>query len=172
VNDTITSGNAIPPEWASDEERWQGVDAAFTLVAPSHQWLITRTEAADSRLGGLTTAASALLFGVPTFGAALRPSLQASPPLYIALAFILLAAVISLLARVHGGKLLLCDPGKLYEKSLGDSDWKFKKNAIYFAGQHFRENARTVAVKSGAAVLSGWLLLVGALFASIWLTAA
>lgn len=42
---------------------------------------------------------------------------------------------------------MLPDPKRLYEHSLHETEWAFMKNAIYFAGQHFDENAKTVRRK-------------------------
>ncbi len=71
----------------------------------------------------------------------------------------------------HGQKnVRLIDPQALYENSLSWSKWEFKKNALYLAGQDFKDNAAlvdrkgsyisamTILVVLEVMCLGGWVL--------------
>ena len=59
-----------------DQDKWPGVDAAFTFVVPSYQWMLTRFEAVDSRLQALQIVVLTVTTGAPTVAKAISGSLE------------------------------------------------------------------------------------------------
>lgn len=110
--------------------------------------MLTRIEAADSRLQSLVTFVLTVTAGVPTVSRALRPDVSLDSAWLIAavgLAAVIL--VIGVIVRSYGA-IRLADPGKVYDKWLDLPKWEFQKRALHFAGQHFEANRKLVNVKS------------------------
>jgi hypothetical protein len=154
------------------EDKWPAVKAAYDFVLPSYALLLSRFEAADTRLTILLTFAGTITLGAPILAKSLRPTIDFGSPWF---ALALIAAVLSvgvgLIARVIGN-LTLPDPMKMYAESLHESDWNFRKNAIYFAGQHFRANAEAIRVKGSLATISAALILAEILLFLPWIARA
>ena len=72
-----------------------------------------------------------------------------------------------MVGRVRG-RIVLPNPDVLYQKSLQESAWTFKKNSIYFAGQHFNANCRVIDEKATYAVLMTVALLLEILAFVAW----
>jgi hypothetical protein len=131
----------------SDENQWPAVETAYDFVVPSYQLLVSRFEAADTRLTSLLTLVATFALGAPVFAKNVRESLAFDSSWFI---FAMLCAVLAIACGVWGrmyGSLILVDPGVLYRESLHESQWEFKKNAIVYAGQHFQRNATTIEFK-------------------------
>jgi hypothetical protein len=109
-------------------------------VEPSYGWMITRMESSFSRIQGLLTIASTVTLGVPAFAVSVKRDISLLSPWFVTAALLYVAIVaIGIVAR-DWGDLVLLDPGKLYRESLHLTEWEFKKDVVYFAGQHFAHN--------------------------------
>ncbi len=67
------------------------------------------------------------------------------------------------------GRLVLPSPAALYANALHETPWEFRKNAIYFAGQHFARNARTIAIKGWCADVVTAGLALEVLWFALWI---
>jgi hypothetical protein len=152
-----------------DAERWPSVARAYDFVLPSYQMLVSRFEAADTRLTSLLTFTASMLVGLPVLARAIRPDIRFDSPLFIAATSLLATAVaLGLVGRVRG-RLTLVNPRVLYRESLAEPEWEFKKNAVLYAGKHFDANAAAVKVKSRFATVMGGFMLLALIAAVVWL---
>jgi hypothetical protein len=152
-----------------DAKRWPGVERAYDFVLPSYTLLVSRFEAADTRLTNVMTLASSLTLGIPLFAKSINPDLSFRSPWFVgAVVVFVIAIVIGFAGRV-GGTLTLPDPAALYERWLEKPEWQFKKDAIYFAGQHFEANAKVIHAKNRVSLALASLLAVEFLLLVAWI---
>lgn len=163
----------------SNERLYPGVNPAFEFVQPSYSWMITRMESSFSRIQALLTIASTVTLGVPAFAVSMKRDISLLSPWFITAALLYVAIItIGLVAR-DWGDLILLDPGKLYQQSLHLTEWEFKKDVVYFAGQHFAHNqalanrkatlSRIMSVMFAAEVVALLIWLAGNLATSaLW----
>ncbi len=149
-------------------EQFPSIEAGFSFVAPSYTWLIGRIEAADNRLNQVITLASTITSGVPAIARAVHPDI-AFASIYFIVAILLFVggAVWAIKARLQGA-VALPDPAFLYEQLDEQAD-VFKANAVFFAGQHYRQNAALALQKSNAAVVSTVSLIAEIVALIFWI---
>jgi hypothetical protein len=163
----MTTLNAVPPRTPKDD--WPAVDRAYDFVLPSYQWLLTRFEAADTRLTTLINLATSLTLAVPLFAKAIRPEISFTSRWFLGgILLFVLAVVAGLVGRLRG-ELWLPHPTEIYNRNLRADEWTFKKNALYFAGEHFAHNAKQIDAKARSAVLVAVLLALEVLLLVRWL---
>jgi hypothetical protein len=85
------------------------------------------------------------------------------------MAIFILTVVVGLTGRVKGS-LTLPDPMVHFRTSLHETEWTFKKNAIYFAGKHFDSNARAIRTKGNLSIAITLLLVVEIVALIVWLS--
>jgi hypothetical protein len=146
-----------------EKDLFPGVDRAYDFVVPSYQLLVARFEAADGRLNNLVTFISSMVVGLPVFARAVRP-----PLFRVAIAVLVVAAMVGISVRLSG-RLKLVDPTVLYREALQETEWEFKKNAIFYAGRHFTANADAIDRKGDGALITSLLMLVALVIAAAWL---
>jgi len=150
-------------------DKWPAVDRAYDFVLPSYQLLATRFEAADTRISALLTLTSTLTIAVPIFAKNVQPGISfASPYFLLGMMFFLLSSVLGIIGRVSGG-VMLPDPMVFYNENLQESEWEFKKNQIYWAGENFFTNAQAIRQKGNVATAMTIGLLVEVLAFAAWL---
>ena len=66
------------------------------------------------------------------------------------------------------GGMRLLSPQELYKQWLGWSEWEFKKNAVYWAGEHFKANASLVNEKGNHALAMNALLFLEVACILVW----
>jgi hypothetical protein len=81
-----------------------------------------------------------------------------SLPFVAAMALAVLAIILGVIGRSSGG-IILTNPGNLHEKFLHRGEWTFKKDMIYFAGEHFKKNKDVVEQKHTLTTAMTWLFL-------------
>jgi len=142
-----------------------GIKTAYDFVMPSYQWMVARLDAADTRIQTLQVFAASLMAVVP----AIRTSNGTfnSMIFYIAVTAFVLLILIGTIAR-SWGPLTMSDPAVLYKQWLHFPEFEFKKNAIYFAGQHFSVNARLVNLKGTINIVMTWIFILQALLLFFW----
>jgi len=151
------------------EEQWPAVDAAYGFVLPSYQLLVGRFESADTRLTSLLTLSSTLTLAAPLFAKNVQPAISFRSPFFIfAMMVFLVAAIVGIFGRV-AGSLALPDPMIMYQKSLHCSEWEFKKNQIYFAGEHFEYNVQAIRKKGNVALCLTVMLVLEIVAFVIWI---
>jgi hypothetical protein len=151
-----------------NKSQWPAVDAAYAFVVPSYQMMLSRYEAADTRLNALTTVAAGLAGFAPALGKAMNAS-SAFEGWFVAGSVLLVAAVVAgLWARTMGG-VGLPNPRVIFDKHLHESDWEFRKNAIDYAGQAFELNAAIIRRKGNWSVAVMILMTLGIVAFSVWI---
>ena len=162
----------MPVAGQSEQEQFPAVEVAYDFVVPSYQLMTSRFEAADTRLTTLLTIVSSLALGVPLFTQSVNENISYASPLFIlAMVFAIAAAVIGVVGRVRG-RIMLCNPGVLYDKGLKESAWEFKKNALYFAGQHFTANKQAIDDKGKLTRYMTVAMLLSVLAFILWIATA
>lgn len=160
------------PTIVIDDQKWPSIESAYAFVLPSYQWMISRYEAADSRIQTMLTFVATVSFGVPALVRASRPDIPLESPLLLgAFGTGLLIAAIGIWARVQGS-LILPDPAKLFEKWLGMPVREFQKNSLYFAGENFETNRRAVGRKATAVAGMAGLFAAQLALMLAWVTCA
>jgi hypothetical protein len=153
-----TTGNN--EQVGTDREQWPAVDRAYDFVIPSYQLLASRFEAADTRLTAMLTLTSTLTLAVPIFAKSLQPDISFASPFFASgMAIFLIGSIIGIFGRVMGS-LTLPDPMVIYETGLQDSEWEFKKDQIYFAGENFNANLQAVRKKGNVSIFMTVTLLL------------
>lgn len=87
--------------------------------------------------------------------------------LLLAITSFVINAVIGVIGRMLTGFTMI-SPEKLYYGWLGYPKWEFKKNAVYWAGQHFKANTILINKKGRIAEGMTILLLLEILFIALW----
>jgi hypothetical protein len=152
------------------EDKWPSVNLAYEFVKPSYDWLQNRLDAVNDRIEFLLTFSSSVTIAVPVFVKALFDDVHFGSFWFMAaIGIFVLIAIIGTLGRISSG-LKLISPQKLYAEWLSWSEWEFKKNAIYWAGEHFKYNASLVNKKANFALLMSAFLVIEIVFIVIWVT--
>ena len=68
------------------------------------------------------------------------------------------------------GDVSVINPRRLYEKSLKLSEWEFKRDAIYYAGQCFDHNKALVNRKANLGQAMSGLLLLETMLLVLWIS--
>jgi hypothetical protein len=142
------------PETLNDAERdeWPAVATAYDFVVPSYQMLMSRFEAADTRLTSLLTLASSLTLGAPILARAVNKDISfVSPFFLIAVLWFVIGSLLGVFGRISG-RITLPNPMVFHQTALHESVWTFKKNAVYFAGLAFQANANAIERKGKIAL--------------------
>ena len=156
----------------SPESTWPSVKVAYDFVLPSYSLLVSRFEAADTRLTTLLTFAATITLGTPILGRSIHPAIPFASGWFIAaMCLFMLSVTVGLIARVCG-TLTLPNPAVIYRESLHETEWSFRKNAVYFAGQHFNSNAEAVRTKGNLAVVAAALMIVEIVSLLLWVAQA
>lgn len=151
------------------EEEWPSVDLAYEYVQWSYDSVLRRLDAVDGRIQTLLVFAATFTTGLPIFSRSVLPQLQISSIwLLLALATFVGIAFIGILSRSFGAVTLL-NVKRIYDEWLGYSPWEFKKNAVYWAGQHFESNRSLVNAKGWMANVVTGLLVVEVLLLVAWI---
>lgn len=151
------------------EDKWPGILFAYDFVKPSYDWMATRLEAAVSRSQALLTFAATITLGFPVLGAAVSRGISfRSIWFLVAIASFFALVVAGLVAR-HTGDLVLLDPGELYRRCASMSEWEFKRQALYYAGEAFDENVTVTNRKMRLGTAMSVLLVVETLSFLVWL---
>ncbi len=158
---------AGPP--SAIEQDYQSLDLAFEQGVRSYAEVASRLNVVHSRLDSIQSVVVTLTLAVPTVALATeRDPDFGSGWLIGAIALALATVVLGLWARAWSG-LTLVNPAHLYEDSLHLPSAEFKRASLYWAGQNFNANLRTVNRKSLAATFMVVLLLVEAALFILWL---
>ncbi len=154
------------PTGVDTEKAYPSVHLAYDLALASYEWAEKRLEAADSRAQTLLALATTVTLAfVPL---ALQRGLSARSAWFI-LAIIAFASgiVLGMTARLQGS-LRLIAPKALYEAWLHYSHWEFKKNLIYWAGEHFELNRALINRKGRLLTAASLSFLVEAALLLSW----
>ena len=152
-----------------EESAWPGVEFAYDFVVPSYDWALRRYEASNGRLQNVVALTLTVTTAVPILSRFVAPDADILSPLFLAAVSIAAMVVIGGALSVSLGELALASPARLFQEHLGAGRWEFKKNQIYWAGQHLEANIRqvnrkvrvafalTVAFSAEIGLLIAWL---------------
>ncbi|MFC2035106.1 hypothetical protein ACFLUJ_03170 [Chloroflexota bacterium] len=151
------------------ESQYPSVDLAYEFVKPSYDWMLNRIEAMNSKIQGLLTLATAVTAAMPILIKAMFDNVDFQSVWFIiAIATYFLLVIIGIYGLRMGG-VKLVNPKKLYERRLSESIWEFKKNTVYFSGQDFEQNKRTIDVKHHLRDIMNVLLLAELIVVVVWI---
>jgi hypothetical protein len=145
------------PETEDLAAKYPSVELAYPFAAGSYESALKRFDAVDGKIQSILSLGVTLSLPIPLAGNALQLSFLSFWFMAASLAF-LGAVGLGIVARMTG-RLVLPDPGQMYTHWLHFPTWEFKKNFIYFAGDHFKRNCDLIDRK---AWISG---IMSALFA-------
>ena len=144
------------------ESDWPSVDLAYEFVAPSYDWIQRRFESVERRIQTFLAFTATLTLGVP----ALMAALFDSPTHGFGSVWFIAAMVVAALTLTLGiasviisntSGIWYINPENVNQDWLDYSEFDFKKNAIYWAGQHF--NASASLIYKMEWMLTGMLVL-------------
>jgi len=142
------------------EATWPGVHLAYDFVGPSYASILQRLDAVNSHLETLQTFAASITLAATILAASVVKDVDFRSPWFLsALSIFAVVIVIGAVARALG-TVQLITPQLLYDQWLDYTEWEFKKNAVYWAAQHFKANRALVNNKGWAAFGMTVLLLL------------
>jgi hypothetical protein len=154
-------------EAEKNAQDYPGVELAYPLALDGYEVMQKRMDAVENRLQTLIGFATTLSLAL--FAAVSGKSLDFHSRLfYAAIALYASGVSVGYCARLWGS-LQLFDPSKAYRESLRWSEWEFKKNAIFLAGQAFTANRRVVNSKGWLTAVAATLFLSEAVCLALWL---
>ena len=154
---------------STSRKRWPSVDLAYGFVLPAYQWAQQRLDAVDSRIQTLQAFAASITIAAPVFAAAIVTDIQFDSIWFVlALGAFGITVVTGAIARAWG-TVQIISPQRLYQAWLHLSEWEFKKNAIYWAGEHFETNRTLVNGKGWVPMGMTAAFLAEAVFLLIWI---
>ena len=147
-------GNANPPDEeplppptrqpAGTDPAYQSLKLAFQQVGRSYAEIAARLDASHSRLNAIQSVVLTLTLAVPTVALAVEADPDFTSVWLIAAGVVALVNVIlGIAARILSG-MKLVNPANLYDGWLHLPEEEFKRRSVYWAGQHFNANSRTV----------------------------
>jgi MFS family permease len=156
-----------PTPEASAEEVYPSTELAYGFVLPSYALLAARFEAAPNRLAALMTIATSIAAAAPIVGRAIGTPFS-GPLFYGWVTTYVFGMFLALLGR-YVGMLALPDPLKIHQTELHKQPNEFMRDALYWAGRHFAENKRAIAVKATFGLTVALLVIVQIGFVIFWL---
>ncbi len=128
--------------------QYPSVELAYEFVKSSYEVMTSRFESANSRIQNLLTWAIGITAIIPLFTKVVIGTDSFKPVWFISALVAFLAMVIVGIVAQRTGGVKLIDPKILYEKHLHYSQWEFKKNLIFWAGDSFHINNKAIEAKS------------------------
>ena len=128
-----------------ETNKYPAIDLAFPFARDSYEWAAKRFDAMDSRIQTILGLGMSLTLAAPVAFSALKLSPRWNW-LVAAACFFVLALATGIYARLKGG-LTILTPKMFYQKWLHLSELEFKKNLIYFAGEHLDKNCNLLLAK-------------------------
>ena len=151
------------------EEQYPSIDIAYDIALKSYETTMKRSDVADDGIDKLRTlittinlAFLAWIISTAKVGAMFNAWFILSLYIYFS------TIVISIIAKSANG-IILVDPKIIYNKYLHFSKWEFKKNIIYWAGEHYKINGEMVANKAKYIVCIFSLFLLEVVTMGYWL---
>ncbi len=122
------------------ESQYPSVDLAYEFVKPSYDWMLTRFEAANSKIQGLLTFSATITASLPIIAKAIINNVDFSSLWFIGAIATFVFLVLTGIVGMKVGSIILVHPKILHDKYLDYSHWKFRQQVIYWAGEHFNIN--------------------------------
>lgn len=147
----------------SDQTKFTGVELAYPIALATYETAQKRLDVIDTRIQTLLGIGVTISLPIPVL---VRAGFQ-SKWFYAAVVCFVTALIVGSVARLRG-HIMLPHPTELYDKWLHYSDWEFKKNLIYFAGQHYEANRLLAEQRGRLAAITAVLFLVELVLLAVW----
>lgn len=148
------------------EQQFPSVELAYPLAVAAYDNATKRLDSVDGRLQTILAFIVTVSVVVPSIASGRGVSFQ-SGWFYAALIIFVASIGIGTWARL-AGNLRLLKPSHLFQDWLSDSEWQFKKDMIYYAGQDFDANMRLVTLKWKCSVTVTLLFVLQAVCQTVW----
>ncbi|MDT4895908.1 MAG: hypothetical protein QOH25_985 [Acidobacteriota bacterium] len=148
------------------KKTYPSVDLAYSFAVASYEVAQKRIDAVDSRLQTLLALGATVSLPIPVLANAKALSFNSTWFIAAACAFAF-AMIAGTVARLRG-RIILLHPSQLYQSWLHFSEWEFKKNMVYFAGQHFEANRSLAEIRGRLTTLTASLFLVEGVCLAMW----
>ena len=119
------------------------MDLAYEFVAPSYDWIQRRYESVERRIQTFLAFTATLTLGLPTLMIVLNKDADfGSVWFFAAMVTAALILALGIAAKLLSGisGIRFPNPASLYRDWMHNTELEFKRNAIYWAGQHFDAN--------------------------------
>lgn len=154
----------------SEEVKYPGVELAYDLAVDACDSIIKRLDVMDGRLQTILAFAATTTAIVPSVANS-RGLTFRSNWLYAALSLFIVQLIIGTMSRSFG-TLKLIRPRVLWDKWLKKDPWVFRKDFIYFAGQHFDHNAKLLKRRWWLMMIINFLFFIEVLLLILWIAQA
>lgn len=144
-NSSDSNDAQVPPETT-----WPGVHLAYDLARESYSVVAQRLDAVNARIQALLGFLATITLGAPIVVRSLDDHADFTSVWFVSAIVLSLATSLAGIVTISAGSITTIAPGTLYQKWLSYGDWEFKKNLVYWAGEHFDKNSRLVNTK-------GWI---------------
>jgi hypothetical protein len=150
------------------EEKYQAVELAYPIALDAYNIMLNRLDVVDKRLETVLTFGVTLSFAAPPVAALKNISFNSKWFFAAAIVFGL-AISVGLHARLSG-YIKIMMPMKIYDNFLHFNEWEFKKNMIFFAGQHCDHNSKLARRRGHFTSLAAGLFLLEGILLAVWFT--
>lgn len=154
-------------EEPSIEQQYPSVDLAYPIAVTSYDVALKRLEAMDSRLQTIT----AFVVTLTAFSLSVFRDIPYNVWFALAAVSFVISLVIGVGARFKG-EIALLKPSNLYEGWLHKTDWEFKKDLIYHAGNDFNHNMANAEKKWYASITVIGFFALQVAFQTAWVLSA
>jgi hypothetical protein len=153
---------------ANNTTQFPSTNLSFEFVKPSYDVMEKRFEATNSRIQNLLTWSIGITTAIPIFAkAVLGETNMNSVWILPVLLFFIALVFVGILAYKTGGVKLI-HPTIIYEDYIQQSEQEFKKLLVYWAGQHFEANRKTIDQKNRYIDIMTIFLGLEMAFAVLW----
>ncbi len=155
-----------------DEEiiKYPGVEIAYDTIEKSYDWAIQRLDSVDDGIDKRLTWISSITIGVVGFFSTKLPpsSFICNVWFLIAMVFFVVAVSIGMITKFYGS-LIIPSPKVFFDKWLHFSEFKFKKTALFDAGNHFVKNLSLINRKGRLSSVMMICFIVEIVFLGLWI---
>jgi hypothetical protein len=148
---------------------YPAVELAYPIALSSYETFLKRLDALDGRVQTTQAFIVTVTLAIPAI-AANKGLPFSSFWFWLALAAFALTNAFAFLARLQG-TITLLHPQVLYDEYLSDTDWEFKKNLIYWAGQHVECNNQVLLLRARLLLWACLIFLVEVVALVVWVAA-
>jgi hypothetical protein len=146
--------------------RYPAVELAYPFVKDSYDVLLKRIDTLDGKIQAVISLGVTLTLAIPVFTAGKGLSYR-SPFFIAAICFFFIAMTMGLIARLYGSVKLIT-PQKLFQHFLHLSEWEFKKDLIYHAGEDYARNIKLLKLRANLLNLMTVFLAAEAVALAAW----
>ncbi len=133
-------------EKQSLQKRFPAVDLAYPIALSAYETILKRLDALDNRVQTTMAFAATITLAIPAITTGKGLTFR-SHWFVAALVFYGIGNIIGVIARLKG-MIVLPSPKEIFENYLDLSEWEFKKDTIFWAGENYRNNNKLLLLRS------------------------